>query len=719
MCILFFTGTSLTDLRLDGISQFRKGLDVAGGVRLTYKVDMSKYREVYTNEQEFFAMRNRVLNVITKNIDTRISKLGVSDYESKVMTLSDGDYLVIEIGGLNDVEEAKKQIGKTVELEFKLLNPQKDPTSADIAKRYSLAQDLLVQINKNPQLFAQLAQGKGSSDIFYTHFTGATLDSLPAIYGPVLLQDTIQSGKVYPQILSWLYANFQDASGMIQSTTGFVLFKINAITRQQWGQISDAKIKTLADQYRLPIADIITKTGAVSTGVTFAYDPKTKKITIQAGEVYAGQEVYQTDLYILPKSPDASLSGIILDVSSGSANSANQNLINQAYILLTQGKNPTTVSGVTLLMSGQRIPYQNIAQVLPNYTYNPQNPFATGEDANAIYLFKLHDYKPSNQSVYRTITLSDVKETDANTFIDTIKSEKLYDIEEIFVRDRMNWIPALDSKSRLLNGAFFQMATVGQDSTGRPAVAIHFNEDGKEIFCDLTEKNINQQMAIFVGWELKTAPTIQDKICGWQAIINGQTDNAQRDVLIKDLNEGALPAQLILSHEETIDPTLWSTALHGALIAWLVWLVLIFVYMWFLYGWTQALICMATLACYLIILMAFLKLIGYALSLSSIAAILLNIGISVDVCILIYERLKEELAKGKSLTWAIQEAYQRSIPPIRDGNVSILLIGVLLFMLGINVFKGFGTMMVINFILTFVVVLPVIKEILLRWYKGR
>ena len=141
--------------------------------------------------------------------------------------------------------------------------------------------------------------------------------------------------------------------------------------------------------------------------------------------------------------------------------------------------------------------------------------------------------------------------------------------------------------------------------------------------------------------------------------------------------------------------------------------------MYFLYGLTQALICMVMLAFYLIILTAFLKLIGYALSLSSIAAILLNIGISVDVCILIYERLKEELARGRSLTGAIQEAHHRSTPAIRDGNVSIALIGLLLFFLGINVFKGFGTMMIINFILTFVVVLPVIKEILLYRYQGK
>lgn len=235
---------------------------------------------------------------------------------------------------------------------------------------------------------------------------------------------------------------------------------------------------------------------------------------------------------------------------------AHQALIAQVQSALSGGQNIDTISGVNLLASGQRLPYTNISQILPNYTYDPAQTFAIGQDANATYIFKRYDHKSATESVYRTITLSDVAESDANQIIDSIKSEKVYDIEDIFVRDHVTWIPALDSKSRLLNGSFFQMATVGQDSTGKPAVTIHFNEDGKEVFCDLTEKNLKKQMAIFVGGELKTAPTIQDKICGGQAIINGQVDNVERDTLIKNLNEGALPAQLILSHEETIAPTL-------------------------------------------------------------------------------------------------------------------------------------------------------------------
>ena len=109
--------------------------------------------------------------------------------------------------------------------------------------------------------------------------------------------------------------------------------------------------------------------------------------------------------------------------------------------------------------------------------------------------------------------------------------------------------------------------------------------------------------------------------------------------------------------------------------------------MLYLYDLRKSTIAIITLLAFFIVLAAIIKIVGYALSLSGIAAVLLSIGMAVDANILIYERLKEELARGKSLTNAIHEAHHRSIPAIRDGNISIGLIGLLLFMLGINIFK--------------------------------
>lgn len=118
------TGKSHTTVTSNGLLHFKKGLDIAGGVRLTYKIDFSKYEEAYTNETELLQVKKTAQDIILKNIDNRISKLGVSDYSAYIQKLSDGEYLIVEIGGLNDINEAKGIIGKTVELEFKLANEE-------------------------------------------------------------------------------------------------------------------------------------------------------------------------------------------------------------------------------------------------------------------------------------------------------------------------------------------------------------------------------------------------------------------------------------------------------------------------------------------------------------------------------------------------------------------------------------------------------------------
>ena len=184
-----------------------------------------------------------------------------------------------------------------------------------------------------------------------------------------------------------------------------------------------------------------------------------------------------------------------------------------------------------------------------------------------------------------------------------------------------------------------------------------------------------------------TAPTIQDKICGGTAQIDGTFDVKGAKELTENLNSGALPAPLILSHEETVSPTLGVSALSGAFIAAGVGFVLIYVLMFFMYGFKRATIVIITLIVFVAFLMAIFKLFGVVSSLSAIAAAILTVGMAVDANVLIFERLKEERAQGKSMHTAILDAYDRSWYPIRDGNISTGLIGFLLFTMGVNVFK--------------------------------
>ena len=171
--------------------------------------------------------------------------------------------------------------------------------------------------------------------------------------------------------------------------------------------------------------------------------------------------------------------------------------------------------------------------------------------------------------------------------------------------------------------------------------------------------------------------------------------------------------------EEKVSPSLGDSAFRGALIATLVGTLAIILYIFFIYGWRKALVTTLTIIFYFTILLAIIKLIDYALSLSGIAAIILSIGMAVDANILIFERMNEEVQEGKSLTSAINAAENRSRSAIRDGQISTLLIWVLLFAFGINMFKGFGYMIVLTAILTLALNVPFIKETLHLIYGAK
>ena len=226
-------------------------------------------------------------------------------------------------------------------------------------------------------------------------------------------------------------------------------------------------------------------------------------------------------------------------------------------------------------------------------------------------------------------------------------------------------------------------------------------------------------MAIFIWWELITSPVIQSKICDGSAQIDGNFTAESAKELTNQLNDWALPAPLILMQEEKVSASLWENAFNGALIAMAVGFLVIYLYMTYLYGWKKWLVSLISLGVYTLILFAIVKVIDYALSLSGIAAIILSIWMAVDANVLIFERMKEEKENKKSDGEAINTACDRSRNAIRDGQISTWMIGVLLMLMWINMFKWFGTMLVVWVLLTLIVNVPVIKELLHIFYRKK
>ena len=179
-----------------------------------------------------------------------------------------------------------------------------------------------------------------------------------------------------------------------------------------------------------------------------------------------------------------------------------------------------------------------------------------------------------------------------------------------------------------------------------------------------------------------------------------------------------MPASLILMQEDKVSPTLWDSALEWALIAALVGILAIYVFIFVTYWFKKANITWLVLLTFIVVLAGFMKLVDYTLSLSWIAAVILSIWMAVDSNILIYERMKEEQNNGRSMSSAIDVAYDRSRFAIKDWNISTWLIALLLFMLGSNMFKWFGTMLLVTIMLTLFVNVPLTKILLHAFYDN-
>ena len=295
-----------------------------------------------------------------------------------------------------------------------------------------------------------------------------------------------------------------------------------------------------------------------------------------------------------------------------------------------------------------------------------------------------------------------------------------YNFEVLFISEKPYWVIAKDPKTwEILNGAYFKFANVSYNQTNEPVVVINFDDKWREIFCHITEKYIGKQNAIFIGWKLITAPVIRDRICWGSAQISGNFKPEDAKRLAKDLNEWALPAKLLLVHEEKIAPLLGEKALEWAVIAGIVGFVLIAILLLYMYNFRWTAIALFSLTEFLIITLAIVKLIDYALSLSGISAIVLTIGMGVDANILMYERIREELKAWKAYWLAVIDGLNRSWPAIRDGNMTTFMIALLLFWMWMNVFKWFGSMMMLSIIIVLSVIVPLTKYLLLIWWNDK
>jgi len=241
-----------------------------------------------------------------------------------------------------------------------------------------------------------------------------------------------------------------------------------------------------------------------------------------------------------------------------------------------------------------------------------------------------------------------------------------------------------------MTGKHVARAFVQYDDVGRPYVAMSFDPEGAAIFGRVTSANVGRQLAIVLDGELYSAPTIQDAIMGGNAQITGNFSLTEAQELANVL-ENPLEAPVKVIETRSVDPTLGRSGVRAALIG--AGAVIIFMAVYYL---VAGMVANAALALNILITVGVLAMFKFTLTLPGIAGIVLTIGMAVDTNVLIYERVREELASGKPLRAAIAAAYSRAFRVIFDAHFTAILTAAILISLGSGPVKGFGVTLVIG-----------------------
>jgi len=253
--------------------------------------------------------------------------------------------------------------------------------------------------------------------------------------------------------------------------------------------------------------------------------------------------------------------------------------------------------------------------------------------------------------------------------------------------------------------------------SNNPRITMSMKSHAAKQWAKMTEKNVGKFVAVVLDNYVYTAPRVNGKISGGNTEITGNFTIEEAKDVANALQSGKLPASAHIIQSEIVGPSLGKEAIDAGMKSFIFAILLVFAYMIFYYGKAGAFSDIALIVNMLFIF-GVLSAFGAVLTLPGIAGIVLTIGMSVDANVLIYERIKEELAAGKTLKEAVKSGYQGSLSSILDANITTLLTGVILFAFGSGPVKGFATTLIIG-IITSLFSAIYITRLAMDWYVNR
>lgn len=275
------------------------------------------------------------------------------------------------------------------------------------------------------------------------------------------------------------------------------------------------------------------------------------------------------------------------------------------------------------------------------------------------------------------------------------------------------------NRRALITGDMLVDAQPGYDQQGRSVVNFRFDSIGAKTFADVTRNNVGKPFAIVLDNVIITAPRINEPITGGAGQISGNFDVQSANDLSILLRAGALPAPLKVVEERTVGPSLGADSIHAGRNASIAATLLVMAFMFVIYGRTFGFFINFALVVNMTLMIGMLSMMGATLTLPGIVGIVLSIGMAVDANVLIFERMREEIRAGRNVMPTIDYGFQGAMSSIMDANVTTIIAGLVLYLVGTGPVRGFAVTLVIGIITSLFSSIYLTRLIIVSWAKAR
>lgn len=240
-----------------------------------------------------------------------------------------------------------------------------------------------------------------------------------------------------------------------------------------------------------------------------------------------------------------------------------------------------------------------------------------------------------------------------------------------------------------------EASVVFDNTTGKPVVSLKLNDEGKKKFAEATAANLNKQISIYMDEEVVSSPTVQSIITNGEAIISGSSSADEAKNLAGLINAGALPVTVKAASISNVGAQLGAEALPNAVKAGAFGIAVIFLFMMIYYR-IPGIMASIALTLYIVLTLIVFVEADTTLTLPGIAGFLLTIGMAVDANVLIFERIREEMAKGMSVKTAVETGFHNALSSILDSNITTIIAALTLYFMGSGPVKGFAVTLMIG-----------------------